>query len=246
MKQWWVLGVLATIFCVIGVGGIVLGRDDPAGYAVGGVFLVVGLGMWWSVRQMRREESIGESPAPDVAPSGVSFAEVADRIRERLAGMPYDVEVEGSTIRVRADLADAAFLTWAAAHRVRDVRSVEVVAVGPGKTIMRDLVEGFEVTGGAAGLTGRAHTFSGRSWSYTRRIEYGLGADGSVGKQVDIDFNSSEIQKPVIEVLKETGWYTSWYAAQSAETRGAIGMAAFAGAGAVVALVVILVRTFSG
>ena len=246
MKQWWILGLLATIFCVIGVGGIVLGRQDQVGYAVGGVFLVAGLGMWWSVRQMRREESIGESPAHDVAPSGVSFAEVAERIRARLAGTPYDVGVEGSIIRVRADLADAAFLTWAAAHRVRDVRSVEVVAVGPGKTIMRDLVQGFEVTGGTAGLTGRAHTFSGRSWSYTRRIEYGAGGDGSVGKQVDIDFNSSEIQKPVIEVLKETGWYTSWFAAQSAETRGAIGMAVFAGAGAIVAVVVALVQTFSG
>ena len=246
MKHWWILGLLATIFCVIGVGGIVLGRDDPAGYAVGGVFLVAGLGMWWSVRQMRREESIGESPAPDVAPGGVSFAEVAERIRARLAGTPYDVEVEGSTIRVRADLADAAFLTWAAAHRVRDVRSLEVVAVGPGKTIMRDLVQSFEVRGGAAGLTGRARILSGRSWSYTRRIEYGVGADGSVGKQVDIDFSSSEIQKPVIEVLKETGWYTSWFAAQSAETRGAIGMAAFAGVGAIVAVVVTLVQTFSG
>jgi hypothetical protein len=171
---------------------------------------------------------------------------VAERIRARLAGTPYVVEAEGSTIRVRADLADATFLTWAAAHHVRDVRSMEVLAVGPGKTRIRDIVQSVELSAGRAGFTGRARTFSGRSWSYTRRIELGIGSDGSIGRQVDIDFSSSEIQKPVIEVLKETGWYTSWFAAQSAETKGAIVMAAVGGLGAVAAVVAVLVKQLSG
>lgn len=242
MKRWWMLGLLATVFVVLGgVIMLVLGRVDPVGYVAGGIFLVVGLGMWWSALAMRRELSLAGQAVPDAAPGEVSFAEVADRVRARLAGTPYVVDASGRVIRVRADLADATFLTWAAVHRVREIRGMEVVATGPRRAVIRDTVQGYELAGGTARLRGKAHAFSGRSWSYTRRVDYGVGTDGSVGRQVDIDFASSEIQKPVIEVLKETGWYSSWFSAQSAETKGAIVVAAVAGVGAIAAVVAVII-----
>lgn len=246
MKRWWMLGLLASVFTVVGaVLVLALGRVDPVGYLAGGIFLVVGLGLWWPALQMRREEALGEAPAPASAPGDVSFTEVAERIRARLADTPYVVEAAGSVIRVRADLADATFLTWAGARRVRDVRGMEVVATGPRRAIVRDVVQGFELTAGVARLSGEGHAFSGRTWSRTRRIEHGVGLDGSLGRQVDIDFSSASLRDPVIEVLKETGWYTSWFAAQSAETKGALVMAVVGGVGGLVAVIAVVVTQVS-
>ncbi|MDR7255445.1 hypothetical protein J2X46_004452 [Nocardioides sp. BE266] len=242
MKRWWLLGFLATIFTVLGVVLVVaLGREDPVGYVAGGIFLVVGLGMWVPALAMRREEHLDDVAAPDAAPGGVPWSEVAERIRARFAGTPFTVETEGSVIRVRADLADATFLTWAAAHHVREVRMVEVVAKKPGEAITRDVSQGFDLRGGAGVLTGSARVQSGRSWSYTRRVELGVGTDGSVGKQVDIDFSSSQIQGPVDEVLRETGWKASWWGALPAEAKGALVMGAVGGLGAIAAVVAVII-----
>jgi hypothetical protein len=201
--------------------------------------------MAWSAAAMRREESLGGVAAPAAAQGGVPWPEVAERIRARFEGTPYAVEVEGSTIRVRADLADATFLTWAAAHHVREIGGVEVTATRAGQAITRDFSQGFELDAGAGRLTGRAHVQSGRSWSYTRRIEYGVGTDGSIGTQVDIDFGSSEIQRPVSEVLRETGWYTTWYAALPAEAKGGLVIGVIGGVGGLAAAVVALVDALS-
>jgi hypothetical protein len=247
VKKWWILGLLATIFAVLGAVFIVaLGPEDPVGYVVGGIFLVTGLGMWWPAWAMRREEHMDEVAAPDSAPGGVPWPEVARRLEARFAGTPYVVESEGSIIRVRADLADATFLTWAAAHHATVLRGVEVVAKKPGQAITRDFSQDFDVRGGVGVLSGRARVESGRSWSYTRRMEVGVGTDGSVGRQVDVDFSSSEIQDPVHEVLEETGWYTSWFGALPAEAKGAVVMAAVGGLGAIAAVVGLLVQKLVG
>ena len=194
MKRWWILGLLAGVFVVVGaVVAIALRVDGLPGVAAGAVFLVVGLGMAWSAAQMRREESMGDAPAPEAVPGG------------------------------------------AAAHHVHEVRGVEVAATRPGQAITRDFSQGFELDAGAGRLTGRAHVESGRSWSYTRRIEYGVGTDGSIGKQVDIDFSSSEIQRPINEVLRETGWYTTWFAALPAEAKGGLVMGVIGGVGGLAA-----------
>jgi hypothetical protein len=246
MKRWWLLGLLAGIFTVLGVVLAVLFRGDgPAGIAVGGLFLVIGLGMAWSASRMRREEGLDEIPPPEPKPGGRPWPEVAERIRARFEGTPFVVESVGSVIRVRADLADAAFLTWAAAHRVSVVHGVEAAATASGQAITRDFSQGFELTAGAGRLTGSASMSSGRSWSYSRRIELGVGPDGSFGKQVDIDFSSSAVQRPVDEVLRETGWRTSWWAALPAEAKGGLVMGVIGGVGGLAAAVAALVQALS-
>src|SRR6476646_9479139 len=106
MKRWWILGLLATIFTGLGVLlALLFGWDDPAGLAVGGVFLAVGLFMWWSALRMRREEHLDGVTPPEPAPGGRPWAEVVEAVR-RFAGTPFVVESEGSVIRVHADLAD--------------------------------------------------------------------------------------------------------------------------------------------
>jgi hypothetical protein len=246
MKRWWILGLLATIFTGLGaVFMVVAGREDAEAFWGGAVFVVIGLGLFWPTVEMRREEHMGEVAAPDAAPGGVRWSEVARRLEARFEGTPYVVEAEGSTIRVRADLADATFVSWATAHHVNDVRGVEVVAKRPGQAITRDFSQAVDLRGGVGVLSGSARVESGRSWSYTRRIELGVGTDGTIGKQVDIEFSSSTIQGPVNEVLKETGWYTSWLGALPAEAKGAAVMAVIGGVGGLGAGIAALVRALS-
>src|SRR5690349_19899799 len=112
MKRWWILGLLATVFTVLDVVvTLVLGRQDPVGFWVGGVFVVVGLGMAWGAWLMRREEHMEVVAPPEARPGEVPWTEVAYRTRRRFEGTPYVVETEGSVIRVRVDLAYASFLT---------------------------------------------------------------------------------------------------------------------------------------
>jgi len=246
MKRWWILGLLAGIFTVLGAVLAVLFRADGLpGLAVGGLFLVIGLGLAWSASRMRREEMLDEIPPPEPSPGGRPWSEVAERIRARFEDMPYVVESEGSVIRVRADLADATFLSWAGAHRVTMVHGVEAAATKPGQAITRDFSQGFDLSAGGGRLTGSASTASGRSWSHTRRIELGVGTDGAIGKQVDIDFSSSAIQGPVNEVLRETGWRTTWWAALPAEAKGGLVMGIVGAVGGLGALVAALVQSLS-
>lgn len=244
MKTWILLALMATLFSGIGVVMTVFAFVTGEWALLGGlVFLLVGLAMAWFVPASRREQNAASLPVPT---GTVPFERVAELIRERLAGTPYTVELEGSMIRVHADLADADFLGWASAHKVKVVRGLEVVATKPGVAITRDFEQDLELIVGVGRLAGRARVQSGRSLSYERRIEWGMGKDGTVGRQVDVDFSSKEIQGPVNAVLKETGWHSSFWTALPAESKGAMIVGAIGGGGAVVILVVLGVAAILG
>lgn len=247
MKTWILLASMAALFSGIGlvlaVGALVTGEWAMLG---GLVFLVVGLLMAWNVPAARREQNAAGVPSPPAAPGTVPFERVADLIRERLAGTPYVVEQQGSMIRVHADLADAEFLGWASAHKVSVVRGLEVVASGPGAAITRDYEQDLDLSVGVGRLTGHARVQSGRSWSIERRLEWGVGKDGRVGRQVDVRFSSRQIQDPVNAVLKETGWYTSFWSAQPAEAKVGLVVGAIGGVGGLITAVVLAVAAITG
>ena len=237
MKTWILLAFMAAVFSAVGLLLVVLAFvTDTWPLLSGLVFLVVGVLMAWFVPAARREQNASLVDAPALAGT-VPFERVAELIRERLAGSPYTVELQGSMIRVHADLADAEFLGWASAHKVKVVRGLEVVASSPGVAITRDFEQDLDLSGSAGRLTGRARVQSGRSWSVERRIEFGMGKDGKVGRQVDVSFSSKEIQDPVNAVLKETGWHSGFWASLPAESKGALIVGIIGGVGAVVTLI---------
>lgn len=221
--MWIVLAALAAIFTSLGVGLLVTAFvTGEWGMLGSSLFLVVGLVMAWFVPTARREIDAPQDDPPVTGSDTVPFERVAELIRERLANSPYVVEHEGSLIRVHADLADARFLTFAAAHRVKVVRGVEVVATKPGVALMRDFAQDLDLDAGVGRLTGSARVQSGRSWSFERRIEVGMGTDGQVGRQVDVTFSSEELRDPISAVLKQTGWAApSRWAALPPESAGA-------------------------
>ena len=238
MKTWWLLLGMSVIFLGPGVALVVAAVVTGEWALLAGlVFAVVGLVMLWGALQTRREQRLDEI-APPEPPSGTApFAEVADALRERFAGTPYTVELEGSRIRVHADLADARFLTWAAAHRVEVVRGVDVVTPKPGVALMRDFAQDVDLSASTGRFSGKAKVFSGRSWSYERRVELGVGTDGSVGRQVDYTFSTNDLHGPVQEVLVAKGYGAGWFATMPAEAKGALVVAGIAGVGAVAAVV---------
>lgn len=121
-----------------------------------------------------------------------------------------------------------------------------MVATRPGAAITRDFEQDLDLSAGVGRLTGRARFQSGRNWSYQRRVEYGRGKDGTVGRQVDVRFSSSELRDPVNAVLKETGWYTGFWGSLPADSKGALIVAAIGGGGAALTLIGLAVGALLG
>ncbi|HXH77487.1 hypothetical protein [Nocardioides sp.] len=247
MKTWIILGAMAVAFSAVGVLLAVIAIATGSWIMLTGLlFLAVGLVMAWFVPVTRREQNATATEPPADVAGIVPFERVAELIRERLAGTPYTVDLQGSRILVHADLADTEFLGWASAHKVKVVRGVEVVAKEPGVAITRDFEQDFELSLGVGRVTGSARVQSGRSRSFERRIEYGVGTDMKVGRQVDVRFSSREIKEPVGAVLTETGWKGGFWASQPAEAKVGLIMAVVAGAGGVVTVATLLVLAALG
>ena len=247
MKTWILLAIMGAVFSGVGlVLAVVAFTTGEWALLAGLAFLAVGLVMSWFVPAARREQTAAGVPAPAASAAAMPFERVADLIRERLAGSPYTVELEGSRILVHADLADAEFLGWASAHKVTVVRGLEVVAKQPGLAITRDFEQDFDLSLGVGRLTGGARVESGRNWSYERRIEIGVGKDGKVGRQVDVRFSSKEIQEPVNAVLKETGWGANFWSSLPAEGKVGLILGVIGGVGAVVTVVTLVVGAVLG
>lgn len=246
MKSWALMAILATVFSAIGVA-LVLAAVLTGHWIllVGLVVLALGLVLAAFVPAAKREQLSEFAVAPS-APGVVPFEQVAERVRERLAGTPYTVDLEGSRIIVHADLADAEFFGLASAHKVKVVRGLDIVAKAPGVAITRDFEQDLDLSVGVGQLTGQARIQSGRSWSYERRVEYGIGKDGNIGQQVDVRFLSSDLRDPVNAVLKETGWYTGFWGSLPADGKGALIIGAIGGLGALATLISLGVAAILG
>jgi len=170
-----------------------------------------------------------------------TFDQVQAALEQRFASTPYAVTRKGDRISVQADLADKTYLTWAWAHHVNEIRGVEIAAKKHHKATTRDYSRSVAVSVGSAVVTGEIQYSSGRQWSLEKNIEWGVGLDGSVGRQVDYTFSSSEIQKPVNEILKQSGWYAGPLGNLPTDARIGAAVALFTVAGLVIAGLVLLI-----
>lgn len=170
-----------------------------------------------------------------------TFDQVHAAIEQHFAPTPYAVTRDGDQITVQADLADTTYLTWAWAHHVNEIRGVEITAKKNHKATTRDYARSIAVSAGSAKLTGEIQYSSGRQWSLEKNIEWGIGLDGSIGRQVDYTYSPGEIKKPINEILKRAGWYAGPFGSLSTDGKiGAI-VAASTLAGLIIAGVVLLI-----
>lgn len=171
---------------------------------------------------------------PAALPVPWPWEQVAAHLVHAARATPYAVSVTAQAIEVTVDIGNA---QWSSAFQQHGFESAYVVRLSPRKDGRRytqtDTMYDIDWTGGVGRFTGRGHTQSGRSWSRKRRVEYGFGQDGRFGKQLDVNFNSSDLQGWVRQVLEPSGWKPRL----DNEARGAVVFAIIGGGGAVVALV---------
>lgn len=260
-RTWWIGAILAAVFVLVGgtllAVSITLPGDDRVALVVGGaLFLLIGLGVGAVVPAIKRQQDIGGDddamreveprPAGDAAQPWTE-EQLAGDIAARMAEAPYVVLHVPGRIRVRADLADARFLGPMGVRGVKEVRTHDVVSTAQGRAAVVDRTLSVSWSAGVDGalrprVKGMAKTFSGQAFEVSFRKEYGVGADGSVGEQVDWTFDYRELQQPVREAMAAAGWKRTW----SAEGRLGLVMALVGVGSAVATGLALAVRALLG
>lgn len=161
-----------------------------------------------------------------------TFDELAAELTTAYAGTRYEVSATPDRIRIQADLADAEFLTIAAARKVKMVRGLDITPGRDGKgVVLRDWDREISLTAGVATFTGSAQFSSGRSVSYHREIEWGAGKDGKVGRQVDVTFRTKDLRGRAQQVIDRSGWHRGFWYSLPTSGKGAVVMAVIGGVG---------------
>lgn len=226
-SSWWAGLLLGLVFLAVGAGLIFGGvaAREPGVWGIGVPFAGLGTAIGASSVFIRREQRLGLGTMTPVAagpyPAAGNtaqpwpFAAVAAELQRVLEPTPYAVEASAERIRVRADLADNRFLVLPGVRGVRQLFATDVIRKADGKVVTANVLLGLEWTVGLSGepvprLTGRGEIGTGKIWSGSGSVEWGVGPDGRLGRQVDYTFSSSEITGPVSDVLRRTGWRETW------------------------------------
>jgi len=204
--------IMASIFGLGGLAclivGIALGPDVPAAFwpliGCGALFvLMAAISIYFGVLMRRQARSTDIDGGTDWA------ALVAD-LQTRFADTPYSVESTPTTVQVRADLADARFLTLSAVRRVRTAYDLTLTLVDDHavrRVGTRRLIEWAAGPDGAwsAQWAGESQMQSGTVHTIEFRREYGIDEKGPRAV-VDYTFGSKEITDPVKQALRAHGF----------------------------------------
>ncbi len=178
---------------------------------------------------------------PATLPVPWPWEQVVAQLAEAAQDAPFAVTpLAGGAVDVTYDVADARWFTLLQAHGLTSTLVCRLSERKPGRYARRDTLFDVEWSAGAGSLRGQGAVQSGWVWQRRRRIDYGIGTDGSVGRQVDVTFRSSDVPQWIGSVLEGSGWR----AALDTEARIALGFAAFGGVVALGAGVVALIAAF--
>ncbi|GMA22412.1 hypothetical protein GCM10025864_01710 [Luteimicrobium album] len=229
----------ARVLLWIGVGLLVI--------AVG---ILVGLVVWGRRRRAKRLPAAPDAAFAVPAPAPVAdprllpvpwpWEQVVAQLARAAEDAPFAVTpLPDGGVDVTYDVANARWFTLFQAHRLTSTFVCRLHPRKPGSYARNDTLYDVEWSGGVGGLRGSGRVQSGRVWSRHRRVDYGIGTDGSVGRQVDVDFSSSDVPRWIDTVLAGSGWKS----ALDANARGGLVAAVAGGAVAVVGVVVAVVAT---
>ena len=203
----WGLAVAATIWGLIGFRR----ESDPAIVGEGGHEIV------HPPRSPLPPEADRDNPWP--------FEWLAPALAEAFADTPYVVRSNGRSVLVHADLVDARWQHVATTHKLQHTFVARFTPTGRRGVVRRnDESRHLEAQAGVTRLGAQLAVKSGRQWSFTRRVEYGLGLDG-FKKRVDYSFSTAEINEPVSIIMKRSGWRETL----DGEAKGALAMACLGG-----------------
>lgn len=243
--------IFGTVAVVVPV--VILANGGPWSAAVfvlvvvGVVALLAGIGLVVFLRQTDDHDDMDfvpvpppSGPAPPPVPKGGEpwpLPAVAAALAEAFDGTPYVVLAAPGRIRVHADVVDARWQHLATERALSSSVVVTLSEKAPGVLRRNDAAHRVETVAGVPQIGAQVAVQSGRTWSYQRRVEYGVGLDG-FRKRVDYEFSTSELNAPIKAVLGASGWRT----AMDAETRTALIIGALGASSIIVVPAVFLVR----
>lgn len=176
-------------------------------------------------------------------------AHLAALLEPRLAETPYRlVDVTDDSLTVRIDLADARWWGALSRHGLRETYefALRVDAVAGTYTLTetsREVEWSGDVDGPVPhlGAALRTEVFTGRTWSYTRRIVMGISDHGGVEAVVNYAFSPSPVRAVLTAAAKEAGLRPQ----RSGSDRFAL-VAAIAGGGVALLVVLVMVADLVG
>jgi len=189
------------------------------GLLVLGVGVLVGLVAWARARRTKRRAAgaVAGPVATVAAPAPVSdpallplpwpWEQVVAQLARAAEDAPFAVTpLADGGVDVTYDVADARWFTLFRAHRLTSTFVCRLHPRKPGSYARNDTLYDVEWSGGVGTLRGSGQVQSGRVWQRRRRVDYGIGTDGSVGRQVDVTFSSSDVPRWIDTVLAGSGW----------------------------------------
>lgn len=148
---------------------------------------------------------------------------VAGALAAALKSTPYRVDHSDHQVQIRVELADQSWWVLATRQHLTDVFMVTLTEVEPGRFARNDQRFGLEWHAGVPRVTEPALSagdsmsgVSGRTWSYTRRVEPGNSAQTGLEPAINYTFTTADINEPLRGVLKASGWRTELHAAAHA------------------------------
>ncbi|PJI94648.1 DUF3592 domain-containing protein [Luteimicrobium subarcticum] len=170
----------------------------------------------------RRASAKADLPAPAPAPTATPTAAAVDpallpvpwpweqvvaHLARAGADAPFAVTpLPDGGVDVTYDVADARWFTLLRAHGLTETLVCRLEPKHPGRYARRDTLHEVEWGAGVGALSASGRVVQGRVWSAQRRVDIGVGSDGTVGRQVDVTFSSRDVPRWVDSVLAGSGW----------------------------------------
>ncbi|QAY60686.1 DUF3592 domain-containing protein [Microbacterium protaetiae] len=186
--------------------------------------LVLGAGgllaaLLWAVRSHRKKRLSAEVTSdaalvapptpidPRLLPVPWPWEQVVAHLAHAAEDQPFSVapRADGS-VEVTHAVADARWFTLLRAHDLTSTFVCRLHPRSPGRYARTDTLYDVEWAAGVGGLRATGRVQAGRVWSFQRRVDYGFGADGAFGRQVDVTFSSSDVPRWIDAALSSSGW----------------------------------------
>lgn len=228
-----ILGILGAIFLLMGVIALVLharGRSRPQP----------------APADWRPLDTADVAQVPLPATTPWSFDQLAAGLVHAFAETPYRVSRSGESLIVRADIADAQWWQLFERHELHQAYAVTLRRTGERTVERGDALSRVEWSAGTVGgpprLSFGAEQTVGRVWTTQKRTDVVLGPDLRVSRPVDFSFSSTEVQRPVKEVLERADWRT----ALDANARMGLIAASIGGGLALLVVVALVIAALTG
>jgi hypothetical protein len=171
--------------------------------------------------------------------------ELVTELMNRATGSPYVITETDKGFRLELNIVDAKYYTLMYKNGLKKSFIIDATVHEQKKTVTTtdtlyalDWQAGADISQLAPRLGARINVQKGEVFQFEMHKEFGVSEEGKVGKVVDYTYSTSEVKKWLDTQLDDM----KWRRAMGGTAKGAIVVAAIAGIGAIVAVIVAIVK----